>query len=131
MYTDSASECINDEEAQKQVHKGQAIFKTIEIEQGEDDSYSKTSIGDSSGEEDNFEEVHDEGEKDICPICHELFQATEEVAFSKNEPCCQSVFHTECIISWLMTDHNECPLCRSIFVPESQEVDLNNNVKST
>lgn len=139
MYTDSLSESIDDEEAQKQVYSvrnGQAIFKTIEIEKDEDDSCSKASIGDSKKEENTldvyyFEEVHDEGEKDICPICHEQFQDSEEVANSKNESCCQSVFHTECIISWLMTDHGDCPLCRSIFVPESQEVDLNNNEKST
>ncbi|GFH47566.1 hypothetical protein CTEN210_04041 [Chaetoceros tenuissimus] len=139
MYTDSVSESIDDEEAQKQVYSvrnGQAIFKIIEIEKDEDDSCSKTSIGDSKKEENTldvyyFEEASHEGEKDICPICHEQFQDSEEVANSKNESCCQSVFHTECIISWLMTDHGDCPLCRSIFVPESQEVDLNKNEKST
>lgn len=136
MYTGSLSECIDDEEAQKQVHKGQATFKTIDIEQDEDDSCSKTSIDNSEKKEDNldayyFEEARREGERDICPICHEQFQPTEEVAFSKNDSCCQSEFHSECIISCLMTDHGDCPLCRSMFVPESQEVDIKNNVKST
>lgn len=96
----------------------------------------KTSVDDSEKEADTldvyyFEEIRHEGEKDICPICHEQFQASEEVAYSKNESCCQLVFHTECIISWLMRDNGDCPLCRGIFVPESKEVDVNNNVKST
>lgn len=137
MYTDNVSECIddcNDEEAQKKVHKGPTILKTVE--EGEEESCLKTSIDDSEKEADTldvyyFEETHHEGEKDFCPICHEQFQASEEVAYSKNESCCQSVFHTECIISWLMRDHGDCPLCRGIFVPESKEVDVNNNVKST
>ena len=121
MYTGSLSECVDDEEAQKQVHdKGQATFKTIDIEQDEDDSCSKTSIDNSEKDVEYCEEARREGEKDICPICHEQFQATEEVAFSKNDSCCQSVFHSECIISWLMTDHGDCPLCRSTFIPSNQ-----------
>ena len=53
MYTDNVSECLDDEEAQKQVHKGPTILKTAE--EGEEESCLKTSVDDSEKEADTLD----------------------------------------------------------------------------
>jgi len=86
-----------------------------------DDCCSTTSIhGDKEKEilysEECIEEARSFEDEKICLICHEQFQAGDEIASSRNDICCHSIFHSECIISWLMTDHRDCPLCRNTFV---------------
>lgn len=53
-----------------------------------------------------------------CPICCEDYRSGEDIVSSKNKAC-EHVFHTDCIIPWLM-DHNDCPMCRHEFL-EVQE----------
>jgi len=114
-YSDCSSGHIDDEEAQEE--------ETISgVGNGErDDCCSTASIHDNKEEEiphiDMYiEEAQSFEDEKICLICHEQFQAGDEIASSRNDVCCHSIFHSECIISWLMTDHRDCPLCRNTFL---------------
>ena len=51
-----------------------------------------------------------------CPICCEDYVKGDDVAWSRNEECCHA-FHTDCIVPWLM-DHDDCPMCRCVYVKE-------------
>ena len=51
-----------------------------------------------------------------CPICCEDYVKGDDVAWSKNEDCCHA-YHTDCIVPWLM-DHDDCPMCRCVYVKE-------------
>ena len=115
--------CIDDEEAQ---HQQKVIFKNHESQQQGGDEYCSTtddslddhshsSIAQSSSCSNMI--LHDV----MCPICHEEFQHDDELASSRNEACCHTAFHSGCIISWLMRDHEECPICRSQFIVENME----------
>lgn len=46
-----------------------------------------------------------------CCICLEEYQAGEIICTAK-APECNHVFHEKCVTSWLMANHDECPLCR-------------------
>ncbi|GFH55138.1 hypothetical protein CTEN210_11614 [Chaetoceros tenuissimus] len=112
---------IDDEEAQ---HQQKSIFKSREQQDGDEycsttddslDDHSQSAIDQSSSHSNMMlEDV-------MCPICHEEFQDGDELASSKNEACCHTAFHSECILSWLMSDRKECPICRSDFVVENLE----------
>ena len=52
--------------------------------------------------------------KVVCGICLETYNGGDEVCLSKNSKC-EHVFHKDCIIAWLMEDHDDCPNCRSLF----------------
>ena len=52
-----------------------------------------------------------------CPICTEEFAEGELIAMSKNIDC-SHIYHTECIIPWLLKSHDECPMCRNDFLVE-------------
>lgn len=115
------SPCIDDEEAQQ--HDRDAYKRSRQDEKeycSKLSSTDRTTDGKLEIGESFQNSKHVCEEEDICPICHEIFQEGEVIAWSKNEVCCHSKFHGECIISWLMTDHNECPLCRSLFIPSNQ-----------
>ncbi|GFH55137.1 hypothetical protein CTEN210_11613 [Chaetoceros tenuissimus] len=112
---------IDDEEAQ---HQQNAIFKSHE--DGDEycsttddslDDQSQSAAIDQSRSHSNKTQLQDA----MCPICHEEFQDGDELALSRNEACCHTAFHSECILSWLMSDHKECPICRSDFVVENIE----------
>lgn len=49
-----------------------------------------------------------------CPICTEELTEGELIAMSKNIGC-SHVYHTDCIIPWLLKGHDECPMCRNEF----------------
>ncbi|GAX29174.1 hypothetical protein FisN_28Lh003 [Fistulifera solaris] len=74
------------------------------------ESTSKTE-GDHSSQSSDIEEGH----RDECSICFEVFQPKEIVSWSP-EPNCQHVFHHHCIKEWLL-QKRECPFCREIFLP--------------
>ena len=48
---------------------------------------------------------------DDCSICYEELQNHTMVS------CCQNIFCGNCIMKWLETNHNTCPLCRQIIRP--------------
>ncbi|CAD6444300.1 97c0a9ca-cf2c-4eea-a099-d67ea875c685-CDS [Sclerotinia trifoliorum] len=55
---------------------------------------------------------------DLCAICTERMDASEE--FTKMEPCCQNLFHNECLRKWInstieMEQLETCPLCRHVL----------------
>jgi hypothetical protein len=54
-----------------------------------------------------------------CPICCHDYAKGDDIAWSKNEQCCHA-FHTDCIIEWLM-NHDDCPICRSNYLEETEE----------
>jgi SNF2 family DNA or RNA helicase len=49
--------------------------------------------------------------KDDCSICYD--QLTNHTMVS----CCQNIFCGNCIMKWLQTNHNTCPLCRHVIKP--------------
>ena len=76
--------------------------------------------------------IHKQGYHESCPICFEVYKAEDNVAWSRNTKCLHS-YHAECILEWLM-NHNECPTCRSEFVPTGMiemEHEIEEGVEST
>ena len=55
-----------------------------------------------------------------CSICVEDFVKGDILACSYNKECAH-VFHHKCLVPWLMMDHDECPMCRSIFLSFADE----------
>ncbi|KAJ9419424.1 hypothetical protein QL093DRAFT_2363981 [Fusarium oxysporum] len=51
---------------------------------------------------------------DVCAICIEVLRDQDNVRQLK----CKHVFHTGCIDSWFQRHHVDCPLCKSIFIPD-------------
>jgi len=49
-----------------------------------------------------------------CSICSDTYKSGDKIAWSKNK-LCSHVFHTECILPWLM-NHSDCPMCRNDFL---------------
>ncbi|EXL38933.1 hypothetical protein FOCG_18438 [Fusarium oxysporum f. sp. radicis-lycopersici 26381] len=50
---------------------------------------------------------------EVCAICIEVLGDQDDVRRLK----CKHVFHTSCIDSWFQKHHVDCPLCKSIFIP--------------
>jgi hypothetical protein len=50
--------------------------------------------------------------KPECMICLSPYEMGETIAWAKAEECVH-VFHKECIMEWLLKDHDDCPLCRT------------------
>lgn len=48
---------------------------------------------------------------DDCSICYEPITNHTMVS------CCQNIFCGNCIMKWLQTNHNTCPLCRHVLKP--------------
>ena len=51
----------------------------------------------------------------MCPICH-IEDMNENNSYTIKE--CSHKFHIDCIISWLRTDHANCPMCNGFQEPE-------------
>ncbi|KAI8710465.1 hypothetical protein NCS52_01563500 [Fusarium sp. LHS14.1] len=51
---------------------------------------------------------------EVCAICIEVLGDQDDVRRLK----CKHVFHTSCIDSWFQKHHVDCPLCKSIFIPD-------------
>lgn len=54
----------------------------------------------------------------VCSICLSCYHANDNVAWSTN-PTCPHQYHRACIEPWLIL-HEECPLCRCIFLLQQQ-----------
>jgi hypothetical protein len=50
-----------------------------------------------------------------CAICLCQFKPQQLVCESNN-PSCRHVFHKDCMIDWLMKNHDECPMCREVYL---------------
>eukprot|EP00980_Cylindrotheca_fusiformis_P015095 scaffold4160_cov86-Cylindrotheca_fusiformis.AAC.3 len=46
-----------------------------------------------------------------CCICLEAYIPGDTVCIAMTSSC-DHVFHKDCILQWLHSNHNECPLCR-------------------
>ncbi|CAI6090555.1 unnamed protein product [Clonostachys chloroleuca] len=51
---------------------------------------------------------------EVCAICIDVIEDQDDVRRLK----CKHVFHTSCIDSWFQKRHVDCPLCKSIFIPD-------------
>lgn len=51
----------------------------------------------------------------MCPICH-IEDMDENNSYAIKE--CNHKFHTDCIITWLRTNHSNCPMCNGFQDPE-------------
>ncbi|RFU24902.1 hypothetical protein B7463_g11432, partial [Scytalidium lignicola] len=53
---------------------------------------------------------------EVCVICLEVLVDQDDVRQLK----CKHVFHSTCIDSWFQKYRVDCPLCKSIFIPNRQ-----------
>jgi hypothetical protein len=64
---------------------------------------------------DDCESLAGEEEMEGCAICLCHFKPQELVCQSSSSSC-QHVFHKDCMVDWLMKDHDTCPMCREAYV---------------
>lgn len=72
-----------------------------------------------------------------CSICLEHFEPEDEVAWAKDggdpgepgstsvssiEAGCDHIYHRECLVSWLVAGHDDCPLCRRKIVHDDADI---------
>jgi hypothetical protein len=50
-----------------------------------------------------------------CAICLSRFKPQQLVCESNNSSC-QHVFHKDCMVDWLMKHHDNCPMCREVYL---------------
>jgi hypothetical protein len=57
------------------------------------------------------------GEEEMagCAICLSHFEPQQLVCESNNSAC-QHVFHKDCMVDWLMKHHENCPMCREVYL---------------
>jgi hypothetical protein len=57
------------------------------------------------------------GEEDMagCAICLSHFKP-EQLVCESNNSSCQHVFHRDCMVDWLMKYHDNCPMCREVYL---------------
>jgi hypothetical protein len=77
--------------------------------------------GDGRGNEmmnkEDHEKEKEETYENMCPICMEEFEDGTDVVIGHN---CIHVYHTECILRWMIAQHDDCPSCRTyLFDPVS------------
>jgi hypothetical protein len=69
-------------------------------------------------EEQNSAENESSTSVRLCTICLDDYKVGDEIGWSRN-PDCHHVFHTHCVVEWLMT-HTECPICRNSYVVDEE-----------
>jgi hypothetical protein len=57
------------------------------------------------------------GEEEMagCAICLDHFKPQQLVCESDN-PSCRHIFHKDCMVDWLTKHHDNCPMCREVYV---------------
>jgi hypothetical protein len=63
----------------------------------------------------SFVAGEDEEETAGCAICLCSFKPQQLVCESKNT-LCRHVFHGDCMVDWLIKEHDTCPLCREAYL---------------
>jgi hypothetical protein len=64
---------------------------------------------------DDCESLAGEEEMAGCAICLSHFKPQQLVCASNNSSC-QHVFHKDCMVDWLMKHHDNCPMCREVYL---------------
>jgi hypothetical protein len=64
---------------------------------------------------DDCESLAGEDEMAGCAICLSHFK-TQELVCKSNNSSCQHVFHKDCMVDWLMKRHDNCPMCRLVYL---------------
>jgi hypothetical protein len=64
---------------------------------------------------DDCESLAGEEEMAGCAICLSHFKPQQLVCESNNESC-RHVFHKDCMVDWLMKQHDNCPMCREVYL---------------
>jgi hypothetical protein len=67
---------------------------------------------------DDCESLDGEEEMAGCAICLSHFRPQQLVCESNN-PSCRHIFHKDCIVDWLIKGHDECPMCREVYLIET------------
>lgn len=52
-----------------------------------------------------------------CAICFSDYECGDKIVWSGLQ--CQHAFHYDCMLPWLVKGKKRCPICRDMFVPES------------
>ncbi|ESQ46808.1 hypothetical protein EUTSA_v10027962mg [Eutrema salsugineum] len=76
-----------------------------------------------------FSELNRPGSgSDCCAVCLREFESEDEIRRLTN---CQHIFHRSCLDRWMM-GYNQmtCPLCRTPFIPDDQQVAFNQRIWS-
>jgi hypothetical protein len=64
---------------------------------------------------DDCESLAGEEEMAGCAICLSHFKPQQLVCESNNSSC-QHVFHKDCMVDWLTNHHDNCPMCREVYL---------------
>jgi hypothetical protein len=64
---------------------------------------------------DDCEPLAGEEEMAGCAICLNHFKP-EQLVCESNNPSCRHVFHKDCMVYWLMKKHDNCPMCREVYL---------------
>jgi cbb3-type cytochrome oxidase subunit 3 len=67
---------------------------------------------------DDCESLAGEDEMAGCAICLSHFKPQELVCKSNNSSC-QHIYHKDCMVDWLMKLHDNCPMCREVYLLET------------
>jgi hypothetical protein len=67
---------------------------------------------------DDCDSLQGEEEMAGCAICLSSFKPQELVCESNN-PLCQHIFHKDCMVDWLAKLHDDCPMCREVYLPQT------------
>jgi hypothetical protein len=76
-------------------------------------SFASCAIG-----SDDCESIDGEEEMAGCAICLSPFRPQQLVCESNNS-LCRHVFHKDCMVDWLLKGHDECPMCREVYLVET------------
>jgi hypothetical protein len=57
----------------------------------------------------------EEDEMAVCVICLSHFKP-QQLVCEPNNSSCQHVFHKDCMVDWLMKRHDNCPMCREVYL---------------
>ena len=63
----------------------------------------------------------DDDDGNTCSVCLEPFSVDEVLSCSKPFKC-KHIFHSECLIPWLMK-HEDCPCCRTTLLTTQDFLD--------
>jgi hypothetical protein len=76
---------------------------------------SPASCAMGSDDRDSVAGGDEEEEMAGCAICLRHFKLQQLICESNN-PSCRHIFHKDCMVNWLMKNHDNCPMCREVYL---------------